>query len=67
TQTRALSIEGRFEARVAQELRERGHHVRVLEPWSDTLGHAEAIWLDRGTGLLLGGGDPRADAPALGI
>lgn len=58
TATRALSLEGRFGAR--------GHEVRLLEPWSDTMGHAQAIWLDRERGLLAGGGDPRADGPALG-
>ena len=43
----------------------RGHAVRVLEPWSDTAGHAQALRLEPG-GLLVGGGDPRADGPALG-
>jgi gamma-glutamyltranspeptidase/glutathione hydrolase len=47
-------------------LRQRGHHVQVLEPWSDTMGHAQAIRLDREGGLLVSGGDPRADGPALG-
>lgn len=63
--TRALSVEGRFEPRVAEDLAERGHAVRVLEPWSDLVGHAQAIWLDGDGGLLVGGGDPRADGPAL--
>ena len=65
--TRALSLEGRFEARVAHQLGDRGHEVRLLEPWSDTMGHAQAIWLDRERGLLVGGGDPRADGPALAV
>lgn len=64
--TRALSIEARFDARVAEELRERGHQVQVIEPWSDTMGHAQAIWLDHAQGLLVGAGDPRADGPAHG-
>jgi gamma-glutamyltranspeptidase/glutathione hydrolase len=64
--TRALSLEGRFGARVAADLEERGHPVTVLDGWSDTLGHAQAIWRDPATGLLTGGGDPRADGPALG-
>ncbi len=66
TMTRALSLEGRFDPRVAAELMERGHDVRVVEPWSDTMGHAQAIRLDPDSGLLVGGGDPRADGPALG-
>jgi gamma-glutamyltranspeptidase/glutathione hydrolase len=63
--TRALSIEGRFGNAVAADLTRRGHAVRVLEPWSDTAGHAQALRLEPG-GLLVGGGDPRADGPALG-
>jgi len=63
--TRALSIEGRFGDAVAADLARRGHAVRMLDPWSDTAGHAQAIELEPG-GLLVGGGDPRADGPALG-
>jgi gamma-glutamyltranspeptidase len=66
--TRALSLEERFGPRVAAELRERGHQdVQVVEAWSDTMGHAQAIWRDAASGLLVGGGDPRADGPALGL
>ena len=65
TPTRALSIEARFGDAVTAELARRGHAVRVLEPWSDTVGHAQALRLDPG-GLLVGAGDPRADGPALG-
>jgi gamma-glutamyltranspeptidase/glutathione hydrolase len=63
--TRTLALEARFGEAVAASLARRGHAVRVLEAWSDTVGHAQAIALD-GTGLLVGGGDPRADGPALG-
>jgi gamma-glutamyltranspeptidase/glutathione hydrolase len=66
TPTRALSLEGRFGAGVAEALRGRGHDVRVLDPWSDTLGHAQAILWDEARGLWTGAGDPRADGPALG-
>ena len=41
--TRALSIEGRFGDAVAADLARRGHDVRVLDPWSDTAGHAQAL------------------------
>jgi gamma-glutamyltranspeptidase len=63
--TRALSIERRFGDAVAADLGRRGHHVRVLASWSDTAGHAQAVQVQPG-GLLVGGGDPRADGPALG-
>ena len=62
---RDLALERRFGARVRAALARRGHVVRVLEDWSDTVGHAQAIERDS-TGLLVGGGDPRADGPALG-
>jgi gamma-glutamyltranspeptidase/glutathione hydrolase len=63
--TRALALEARFGDAVASALGRRGHAVRVLEPWSDTAGHAQAVGLEP-DGLLVGGGDPRADGPALG-
>lgn len=63
--TRALSIEGRFGDGVAADLVRRGHDVRVLDGWTDTAGHAQALRLAP-DGLLVGGGDPRADGPALG-
>jgi gamma-glutamyltranspeptidase/glutathione hydrolase len=63
--TRALSIEGRFGDAVAADLTRRGHAVRMLDSWSDTAGHAQALQFEPG-GLLVGGGDPRADGPALG-
>jgi oxamate amidohydrolase len=64
--SRSLAIEARFEDGVAAALARRGHAVRLVEPWSDTMGHAQAIRLDA-SGLLEGGGDPRAESPAVGI
>lgn len=64
--THTLSLEDRVDASVVDRLRTRGHDVQVVEPWSDRMGHAQAIWLDHDAGLLIGGGDPRADSPALG-
>jgi gamma-glutamyltranspeptidase len=63
--TRALALEARLGERVAAGLARRGHPVRVVEAWSDTMGHAQAIRLEP-SGLLVGAGDPRADGPALG-
>jgi gamma-glutamyltranspeptidase/glutathione hydrolase len=62
--TRALRLEARFGDAVTSELRARGHEVRVVEPWSDLMGHAQAIALG-GDGLR-GGSDPRADGAAEG-
>jgi len=49
---------------VATALSDRGHDVRVVEAWSDLMGHAQCIALT--DGILLGGSDPRADGAALG-
>jgi gamma-glutamyltranspeptidase/glutathione hydrolase len=62
--TRALRLEARFPADVVVSLRERGHDVRTVEPWSDLMGHAQMIEI-RDDGLR-GGSDPRADGAALG-
>jgi gamma-glutamyltranspeptidase/glutathione hydrolase len=64
--TRGLALEGRFDPAVARALAGLGHPVRVVEPWSDLMGHAQAIDLGGPDGLLVGAGDPRADGPALG-
>jgi gamma-glutamyltranspeptidase/glutathione hydrolase len=64
--TRALSLEARFGHDVAESLRARGHAVQLVDAWSDTVGHAQAIVLDAASGLLVGAGDPRADGPPLG-
>jgi oxamate amidohydrolase len=62
--TRALRLEDRFDTRVSDTLRERGHDVQVVEGWSDLMGHAQLVRLD--THGLTGGSDPRADGAALG-
>ena len=62
--TTALRLESRFPDTVAARLRERGHQVQVVEPWSDLMGHAQAIALDADG--LRAGSDPRADGAAKG-
>ncbi|MGH7393700.1 MAG: gamma-glutamyltransferase, partial [Candidatus Rokuibacteriota bacterium] len=62
--SKALRIEDRFGGAVAEGLRRRGHDVRVVEPWSDLMGHAHVIRIDADG--LAGGSDPRADGAALG-
>jgi len=64
-QTQALRVESRFAAHVVESLERRGHEVRVVEPWSDLMGHAHVISL--APDGLRGGSDPRADGAALGI
>ena len=60
----SLRLERRFEAGVVESLARRGHDVRVVDAWSDVMGHAQVIEI--GDGELRGGSDPRADGAALG-
>ena len=64
-ETKALRLEARFEPGVVAALAARGHEVRVVEAWSDLMGHAHIIRLDPDG--LVGGSDPRADGAALGV
>ena len=45
----------------------RGQPIEVLPGWDDNIGHAQAIRIDRETGLLEGGADPRGDGVAHGF
>jgi len=60
----ALRLEGRFAAGVAESLARRGHDVKIVEAWSDLMGHAQVI--QAADGELRSGSDPRADGAALG-
>ena len=64
--TSDLRVEGRFPPEVVEALRARGHAVRVLGEWDDTMGHAQGISLDYDQGVLTGGSDPRGDGTAVG-
>jgi oxamate amidohydrolase len=63
--TRALRLEARWGHGIADELRGRGHDVRLVEPWSDLMGHAQLISIE--DGMLVGASDPRADGAAMGL
>lgn len=60
----ALRLEARFASETIAALRARGHDVRVVEPWSDLMGHAQLVAIDADG--LVGASDPRADGAALG-
>ena len=59
-----LRLERGFPEDVAQGLRDRGHPVTVVAPWS--FGGAALIARDPRTGALLAAADPRRDGYALG-
>jgi len=67
TTSRDLLLEARIPETVAEELRRRGHPVRVVGAWDDVMGHAAAILIDPVTGVRQGGADPRGDGLALGF
>jgi gamma-glutamyltranspeptidase/glutathione hydrolase len=58
-ETRALRVESRYPPDLVASLARRGHEVRVVDAWSDLMGHAQAICLEADG--LRGGSDPRAD------
>jgi gamma-glutamyltranspeptidase/glutathione hydrolase len=59
-----LQLEPTNDRGVAADLARRGHHVVFTER---PLGGGQAIWIDRGKGVLVGGSDPRKDGMALGF
>jgi oxamate amidohydrolase len=61
-----LWLEGRITDQVARELELRGQPVLMLPEWDDNCGHAQAIRINRDSGLLEGGADPRGDGAASG-
>jgi gamma-glutamyltranspeptidase len=64
--SRSLRLEGRVPQSVAAELTRRGHEVQMVEDWSQTMGHAQGIWIDHEQGVLHGGADPRGEGLAIG-
>lgn len=61
-----LKMEGRIPEKVTDELQKRGHPVKRVDDYTDTMGHAGAILVDQETGVLQGGTDPRGDGLAAG-
>ena len=61
-----VKLEGRIPASVADELARRGHSVTMTEDFTDIMGHAGAIHIHPGTGVMQGAADPRGDGLAAG-
>ena len=59
----ALEIETPIPPNVREELRRHGHR---LAPADGPMGGAQAIFIDRAKGVLVGGSDPRKDGLAIG-
>lgn len=61
-----LKLEGRIPPMVQSKLQDWGHDIEVLPDFTDTMGHAGAIWIDHETNVKFGGADPRGDGAAIG-
>jgi gamma-glutamyltranspeptidase len=61
-----LKIEDRVPQNVIAELLKRGHPVKVVDGYSDVMGHAGAILINPNTNIKYGGADPRGDGAAVG-
>ncbi len=64
--TNDLKIEGRVTTTVIQELIKRGHLVKVVEDYTDQMGHAGAIFIELLSNRKYGAADPRGDGAAVG-
>ena len=61
-----LHIEGRFPESTIDALAQRGHTINRWDAWNEMAGHAHGITIDRRSGMLSGGSDPRSDGAAIG-
>ena len=62
----SLKVENRITEDVRGKLESLGHELEVLEDFTDTMGHAGAIFIDHETNVKFGGADPRGDGVAIG-
>lgn len=63
----SLVLESRISDETIRELRLREHPVTIAPGWEGTVGHAQAIRIDRATGFFEDGADPRGDGAAMGF
>jgi gamma-glutamyltranspeptidase/glutathione hydrolase len=61
-----LHIEGRFSPATIAALERRGHILDRWGDWNELAGHCHGITIDRRSGILAGGADPRSDGAAIG-
>ena len=58
-------MEGRFPAHTFAALEARGHLINRWGAWNERAGHAHGITVGPGSGVLMGGSDPRSDGAAI--
>ena len=59
-----LKLESRFDSTLIEKLKAVGHDVEILAEYSDLVGHAGALILNK-DGLIEGASDPRSDGSAV--
>src|SRR6202000_236567 len=62
-----LNLEGRVRDDGVLHIMALGHRINLTPDYSDIMGHAGAIVIDRKTGVMKGGADPRGDGAAVGF
>ncbi len=62
-----LLMERAFPEGSVQQMAARGHRPTLIDAWNTGAGHAQAIMINRDSGVLMGGADPRADGSAAGF
>jgi oxamate amidohydrolase len=62
----SLKVESRVQEEIVNALRLAGHNVEVIEPYSDLVGHAGAVCVDR-EGIISAASDPRSDGVVAGF
>lgn len=62
-----ILIEYGMEDRVYEELRLKGHDIKMIPHWNAMCGGVEAIMINHKNGALMGAADPRRDGVALGF
>lgn len=65
TESSDLWLESRIGDPISRELTRLGQPVKIVDGWSGTMGHAQAIRIHPG-GFYEGGADPRGDGAAVG-
>ncbi len=60
-----VEMESRIPASVRDQLTQRGHVIKLLEPFSYTVGQGEAVLHDDKRGVNFAGSDPRCDGEAI--
>ncbi|MDG1119217.1 MAG: gamma-glutamyltransferase [Flavimaricola sp.] len=60
----SLKLEDRFDPALVQRMKDAGHQVEMIPPYSDLAGHAGAV-VRHASGLMESASDPRSDGAAL--